>query len=462
MKNFVNSFFEQVGCYIAIIFTILQFLGFFTNNIPVEAILVGFCIIPLRLIYLNRLKDASKNFARIYLWSGWDLSMVVCPTIFFDSYAGMVYKKIVGAETAISPTDVSFTIYMGVFSLFLLFISSIWWRNDRTPETDYTPALTREQVIFWSIVLASIAFTSALVSNIMGLGRFGEQSVYLPFKLTGIINYFSFGFTWFLNFFILDAFAKKRISLIFAIGIVILLTFNASAASLSKGQLISPIAGIIIYLIITKKFTVGASMTMALLFAFVFIAASFLSGYRDSRQHIYTKGFGGEAANYSMMKYTHRIFSDGITFMKFHSNATQQDLHTMLKHWNYNVSDVHTYAIDGKPLESTSTHSTGCVNLPAAYLFGFPFFIIFTMLAGLAASYIDYGLPRSNSIFCSTIFRVYAAYAIARVYIAVTALELFTRAYNGSFAFISFPIITIFFYIIYLKFFCTKIPNNDI
>lgn len=462
MKNFVNNFFAQVGLYIAITFTLLQFCGIIVNSIPSETVFVGLCIVPLRFIYLNRLRDASKNFARIYLWSGWDLSMIVCPTLLYDSYIGILHKRLDGSEIALANADVSFTIFIGVFSLFLLFISSIWWRNDKIPDTDYVPNISRSKVIFWTIALSSVSLVCMTISNIMGLGRLGEQSIYLPYKMTGVVNYFSFGFTWFLNFFILDSFSKKRIPIVFAIGIIILLTFNASLASLSKGQLISPIAGIIIYLIITKKFTVGFSLVMTLLFISVFIAASFLSAYRDSLQSIYSKGFGGEGANYSIMNFTHRIFSDGMTFMKFHATASQHDLNELLKNWDYNVSDVHTYAIDGKSLATTSMHSSGCVNLPAAYLFGYPFFVIFTILASLVVSYIDYGLPRSDTIFSSTIFRVYAAYAIARVYIAVNILEIFTRAYNGAFAFILFPIITIMMYTIYLKFFCVKKINNGI
>ena len=461
MKNFANTFFEKVGGYIAIVFTLLQVIGFFINSIPVEAILIGSLIIPLRLFYLKRFEDASKNFARVYLWAGWDLSTVVLPTFMYDSYATMVYKKMVGAEIPISEADVTFTISIGVFALFLCFISSIWWRNEKSSDVEYVSTLTRSQVIFWGVTLSLVSFGATTIANIFSLGVYGESSIYLPFKMTAVINYFAFGFSWFLNFYLLDTFYQKRISIVFPITMIVLMAILSSMASLSKGQLISPIVSIIIYLIISKRFSNAILFSSIALFLGVFVIASFLSGYRDSRQAIYTKGFGAEAANYSMMKFTHRIFSDGITFMKFHANADSKGLNDMLKQWNYSVSDVHTYSIDGKPQGTLSTHSTGCVNLPAAYLFGYPFFIIFTILASLCASYIDYGLPRSTSIFASTIFRAYAAYAIARVYIAVSALEMLTRAYNWSFSFISFPILTIIIYILYLKFFCAKTQRSD-
>ncbi len=447
---------EKTGIITAVLLSILQFVGYFINtNIPIETLIISFFAFPLRWSYLTKMSDISKNFTRYFFWLSWDLAMIALPIFSFDAYASTVFSAIDGSSTYIYNTsDVSFCIFMGISALVLFFLSSIWWVNKTEQNMDYFPTLSKQQVVMASIMITIVIFVGSSFSKFFNIGTWGGiGAVYLPFKLAGIINYFTYGFLGFAELFLLDAMLKKGFNLWVPTIFIVLISICITYVTLSKGNLIVPVSLMLMYLIYTKRINVKNATAMGLLLLIAFVTASFLSAYRSSRSEIHTKGFGAEGASYSAMMFTHRIFSEGITLMKFHAVMPHSELQEELKNCNYNPNTLQTVVIDRTP--ETINSSSGCTPLAGGYAFGYWGFALVSIIFGLGSTFIDYIMPKAKGILSAPALRVYVAFFWCFTCRALL-INIIAMFFAGQLTQVLFFLFTLFFYVIYLKWYCKK------
>lgn len=450
-----NAIIAKLGTLTAIIFTVLQCIGFLINTrIPMESILIGAAVIPIRLFYLHRMSDISKNMARYVLWFGWDLSLIVIPTLMFDYYTAGTYMNMNGVTFMYNVKDVSFCINIGTYTMILTFLASVWCKNEKTPNFDYF--LKTSKTGFYAVIAGLVALNVAalVVVKIFGLGTLGERAVLLPYKLTAITNFFAYGIAPFIQIFILDAMCKRKINILVPIGIIMAISLLAAYVSLSKGALIKPVVVIMVYVIMTKRLSAGLVYFSLALCLIAFVMASFLAAYRDSKKTIYKETFTSAGMGYSAMQYFHRIFTDGHMFIKLNSIMGQEELFSTLKYYNYDVTAFHTYGIDQTPYHAM--HSSGCVTLPGAYMFGYPFYTFIVIFISLFVLYIDYGFPRSKGMLASTMMRVFFAYYFGKYVLPMMLLEFSTKLYNGVYNSMLYLLLLILCFVFYLRFFCVK------
>ena len=452
----INYFTANAGKLTAIFFTILQLSGFLLNSaIPALAGIFSLLVIPIRFSYFYRLSDISKNMARYILWFSWDLSLIVLPMFMFDTYASNVFTAMSGQAFLYTPEDISFCIYIGVVTLFLTYFSSVWWVNKETPKFDYFPCTSKTGTWMLVVALLLVHIISLLLVKILGLGSFGESGRLLPFKLTAIINFFASGIDLFVQFCVMDALCKRKVNIIIPIAIILGLGFLGSIVYLSKGKLIMPVAVILVYLIMTKKLSFSLLCTNIALLVCALIIASFVASYRSAKiSSAYVGSLFSYGMGYSALSYLHRACSDGLVFMKLHATTTRDELDDLLKYYDYKVAEVMTYGIDKTPV--TSMHSSGCATLPGAYMFGYSFLILTVVGISLVLTYVDYGLPRTNGIFASTIMRTFLAFYAGKIFFTCIALEYLTKLINGTYNNALFTILLLLCFVVYLKMFCRK------
>lgn len=454
--NFCTKLFEKFGIITAVILSVMQLAGYVINmGIPTDVFLISLLILPLRWTYLYRMSDISKNFARFYLWAGWDLSMVAMPILMFNEYSLNIFTSMSGERFLYRPDDVAFCIKTGALALSICFFTSVWWKNTKEPNFDYFPNLSKGQVIVFTIIGTGVITSAITVAKLLGIGEFGQASIALPMKLTGVITYLAFGFFGFFELFVLDAMLKKGIPFIVPFSIIIVISLFSAFASLSKSALISPVSLLILYCIITKRFDAPKMVFIVAAFLAAFVLSSFLSAYRNSRSTIYSKGFGAEGADYSAIMFVHRIFSDGGTIMKIHSVMSLDDIKSNLQDYGYNPRLINTYLIDKTP--SSSMHSSGCTTLAGSYMFGYTVMGIIVAFLSLVSVWIDYRLPRAKGILAASAFRTYIIFFFATLFLPKLIINVFMDVFVSAYSPEAiFMILTLLCYIIYVKLCCQK------
>ncbi len=334
--------------------------------------------------------------------------MIVLPFCNYENYVGLTYEAM---NLVIATEDVNFSIKMGAAVLLIHFLVSFGWKNERFRPDPYEATFGDMTFYLWC------AFGFALIMGSMGLawyfgtGRAGVEGTRLPFKLSGVINFFAYYFPTFYVIFITENFLKRGKSLMIPILLVCVLFGVQMIVVLSKSALIYGILLVLVYLLLSRKLDYRPMLGLACVMIGAFVMGSFVSSYRDSLRFDFKIVKVAELdAGYSAMSYVHRIFREGMLFQKFHAYSNISDLGESLEMANYNPSDLNTYIMDKTP--TYAVHSSGCSTLVAFYSFGMPFAFLAAFVMSATTVFFDYKLPRLKGVFSSVFIRSYLVYFV--------------------------------------------------
>ena len=228
------------------------------------------------------------------------------------------------------------------------------------------------------IIFFIIIFSFSLISQILGIGKMGNVTVNLPFKLTGIINYSRMVFFPYIFVILFDKFknknlirSKERIILI----IYISWCLYECYVRLSRSALIEYMMPISLYYIISLKLNVNKIIKYSFILILINILLyPIITNLRNDSTIISTNKNDGD--NERIWK---RTFSNSFFYEKYHKYIDDQLINTnyskaiIIEGGSHNFT---TNVVDN--LRSISdTHNSGTTGLMDAYLFGGVLFSIF-------------------------------------------------------------------------------------
>ncbi|CDE84363.1 unknown [Coraliomargarita sp. CAG:312] len=447
---------RNAGIFVLTVFAVAHAAGVIINFSKIDflALLLSGVIFVLRIIYLNRFKDFSLNAARPILWISWDISMIVMPVLLFNIYSDSIYPN---AQLVITPKDINFSILIGVMVLTIHFFASYFYKNDKYSNTDYYPSIS--EMMFWILAVmgATLWFCALVAAKYFGTGTLSMEGNLLPYKMSGVINFFAYYFPSFYVLFLLDGVLKFKRNIFLALIPILCLSALTAYVSLSKAAVIAPMVMIGLYIVLSRRMTFGVAIMGGILLFLAFLSGSYISSFRESLHTIRYKTWNEMTADYGALDYLHRVFRDGTLFQKFHAYSDTVDLSQELESYGNNPSDLHTYGIDKTPLNSM--HSSGCSTLVSVYCFGLQYVPVAVVIMSLVTLFIDYGLPRSKWIFSSLLFRTYITFYVCLMMFNLSMVQFLSPIFFGSGNVITgvlIPLAILFAYVIYIAFFCRK------
>lgn len=452
-ENSVSFLTKNMGIFVAVLFTFLQLIGALNlRNMDSIALISILFVFITRWVYLVKFSDISLNPSRLLLWSSWDFSLIVLPTLLYSDYIQTYYQN---SELMIMVENVNFCISIGGGVLAILFFSSIWKVNSLFVSDNKIPTASDQKFYAVSAFLFVVIITCIALAKLLGTAIIGTENVYLPFKMSGIINFLAFYFPTFYFLYLLDNVYKRGFSIFWVLGISVIICGAQMYVSLSKATFLFGLTQIFVYVLIARKFKNAYMLPLSILFILAFTVGSFMSTYRDSTVlDLKTRSITDLEAGFSATAYVHRIFAEGVLLQKFNAYSKISDTREDLKDFNYHPSYVHTYAIDRTP--PTMLHSSGSAPLAGAYLFGVQYVFLTALILGLLAMYFDYNLPRLKSVFSNVMMRSYLVYFVF-IYLLNAGLPAFVHSlltFNGFSINVAIPMLLIFITWCYLKFGC--------
>ena len=268
------------------------------SKIDFLALLLSGVIFVLRIIYLNRFNDFSLNAARPILWISWDISMIVMPVLLFNIYSDSIYPN---AQLVITPKDINFSILIGVMVLTIHFFASYFYKNDKYSNTDYYPSIS--EMMFWILAVmgATLWFCALVAAKYFGTGTFNMEGNLLPYKMSGIINFFAYYFPSFYVLFLLDGVLKFKRNIFLALIPILGLSALTAYVSLSKAAIIRPVVMIALYIVLSRRMTFWFAITGVTLLFFAFLSGSYIASFRDSLNSIRYKTWNEMTADYGAL-----------------------------------------------------------------------------------------------------------------------------------------------------------------
>lgn len=453
-----NSFLiENAGKITAIVFTLIQLTGIrFAGYMDGPALLCAFIIIPLRFLFLYRYANFWLNPSRFLLWVGWDLSTQVLTMGFYDMYLDLEFMS---AKLFVIEEDINFTIKIGALALFLHFMISFWSKNEKEPEDKYRPSMATPTFAVIAAGMFCVIMGALVLANVFHTAELGATVTRLPFKLTGLINYFALYFPFFYFIMIMDFCLKRKINIILPIIVVLIITAAQFYVSLSKGSIVVGFLLVLFYVALARRLTNGLLGTFAILLLMAFVAGSFMNSYRGSKRGIRALEINELEASYSAWGFVHRIFREGVLLQKFHSFSQGKSLREELDAAGKDPVMMHTYFIDRTP--PGMVHSSGCTPLAGLYAFGTPYYILGASFLSLLALLSDKLLPKLKGPMSSPLFRAYFVYYFS-LFVAYMSFFQFLYAcikFEGMVVNLFFPMSIFVWIILYLKFYNKRVER---